>query len=148
MVAAEELGLAAEAWDDLTGAVVAALEAWDDEAGGEVAAASEPLVAGAGNALEALGAEPLLGFAACAAACLHPSDSASLCSLRQATIRPPPCCTPAHSLCASWAQAARIAARGSSASADPAARGLQRKMNNATFLTLHLVREFCPSTHH
>src|SRR5471032_3057315 len=44
------------------------------------------------------------------AACLHRSDSESLCSLRQATIRPPPGCTPAHSFCASCAQAARIAA--------------------------------------
>src|SRR5450755_829267 len=64
---------------------------------------------GAGE-LAALGAELLLGFAGSPAACLHRSDSASLCSLRQAPIRPPPGCTPAHSFCASSAQAARIAA--------------------------------------
>src|SRR6266704_1432954 len=55
---------------------------------------------GAGE-LAALGAELLLGFAARPAACLHPSDSESLCCLRQATIRPPPGCTPAHNFCAS-----------------------------------------------
>src|ERR1700690_603847 len=60
--------------------------------------------------LAALVAASLLGFEARPAACLHRSDSASLCSLRQATIRPPPGCTPAHSVCASSAQAARIAA--------------------------------------
>src|SRR5271165_566020 len=56
------------------------------------------------------GAELAPGFAARPAACLHPSDSESLCSLRQATMRPPPGCTPAHSFWASSAQAARIAA--------------------------------------
>src|SRR5882672_3710719 len=50
---------------------------------------------GAGE-LPALGAELLLGFAATPAACLHRSDNASACSLRQATMRPPPGCTPAH----------------------------------------------------
>ena len=60
--------------------------------------------------LAALGAELLLGFAARPAACLHRSDSESLCSLRQPTIRPPPGCTSAHRFYASSAQAARIAA--------------------------------------
>ena len=78
----------------------------DDEAG-ELAAALAPAD---GNPPAAPGAELLPGFAARPAACLHRSDSESLCSLRQATIRPPPGCTPAHSLCASSAQAARIAA--------------------------------------
>jgi hypothetical protein len=44
----------------------------------------------AGDALEELGAELLLPFAVSPAACLHRSDSESLCSLRQAMIRPPP----------------------------------------------------------
>jgi hypothetical protein len=61
-----------------------------DEAAGE-------LVAADGNPLAALGAALLLGFAARPEACLHRSDSEFLCSLRQATIRPPPGCTPAHS---------------------------------------------------
>src|ERR1700740_1414372 len=59
------------------------------------------------------GAELLLGVGGRPAACLHLSDSESLCSLRQATIRPPPGCTVAQNFCASSAQAARIAASGS-----------------------------------
>jgi hypothetical protein len=95
-------------WDDFAAGVAAALGALGDVVG--AGGASEAGVSEAGDALEALGAELLLGLAANPAAFLHRSDSESLCSLRQATIRPPPCCTPAHSLCASWAQAARIAA--------------------------------------
>src|SRR5450432_3911474 len=80
--------------------------AWDAGAAMLGAAA-----AALGAAAAALGAGLLLlGFVGRPAACLHPSDRASLCSLRQATIRPPPGCTPAHSFCASPAQAARIAA--------------------------------------
>ena len=41
---------------------------------------------------------------------LHPSDSSSLCSLRQATTRPPPGCTAAQNFLASAVQAARMAA--------------------------------------
>jgi hypothetical protein len=103
--AAETLGPAKER-DDVAGGLAAAPEE-PDAATGALAGASETLVPEAGDTL---GAEILLGFAASAAACLHRSDSESLCSLRQATIRPPPGCTPAHSFCASSAQAARIAA--------------------------------------
>src|SRR5450631_3263666 len=78
-----------------------------DDAARELAAA---LALAGGNPPAVLGAKLLLGFAVIPAACLHRSDSESLCSLRQATIRPPPDCTPAHSFCSSSAQAARIAA--------------------------------------
>src|ERR1019366_9726980 len=78
----------------------------DDEAGEPAA----PLPPAEGNPMAAPGAELLPGFAGSPAACLQRSDSESLCSLRQATMRPPPGCTPAHSFCASPAQAARIAA--------------------------------------
>jgi hypothetical protein len=43
---------------------------------------------GAAGELAVPGTELLLGFVGTPAACLHPSDSESLCSLRQATIRP------------------------------------------------------------
>src|SRR5580704_17414033 len=65
----------------------------DDEVG-EPTGASAPTD---GNPSAAPGAELLPGFTAMPAACLHRSDSASWCSLRQATMRPPPGCTPAHS---------------------------------------------------
>ena len=54
--------------------------------------------------------EGCVGLTGRPAAFLQLSDSASLCSLRQATTRPPPGCTPAHSLCASSPQAARRSA--------------------------------------
>src|SRR5450755_856185 len=81
-----------------------------DDVVGALAAAPETSLPEVGDALEALGAVLVVGFAGSPAACLHRSDRESLCSLRQATIRPPPGCTPAHSFCASSAQAARIAA--------------------------------------
>ena len=98
----------------------------------------------AGDTPEALGAELLLGFAASAAACLHRSDSESLCSLRQATIRPPPGCTPAHSFCASCAQAARIAASvgGSSASADCAAVAAPTRSSTLKLLIANLASKY------
>src|SRR5580704_9781518 len=61
------------------------------------------------NPAAAPSAELLPGVAGRPAACLHRSDSESLWSLRQATMRPPPGCTPAHSFFASSAQAARSA---------------------------------------
>src|ERR1700687_2112703 len=76
--AAESLGPATER-DDLAGELAAAPEE-PDVATGALAPAPETLVPEAGDTLEALGAELLLGFAACAAACLHRSDSESLCS--------------------------------------------------------------------
>src|SRR5580700_2117264 len=84
-VAAETLGRATE---------------FEDAAGESAVAREEPDVAAG-----APGAELPLVFAARPAACLHRSDSESLCSLRQATIRPPPGCTPGHSFCASSAPA-------------------------------------------
>src|ERR1700751_6076842 len=70
-----------------------------DVAAGAPAAALGALVPEAGDALgaddapAALGAGPLLGFkGGSPAACLHPLDNWSLCSLRQATILPPPGC--------------------------------------------------------
>src|SRR5580700_2709241 len=67
------------------------------------------LVGAAGEA-GAPGAAPLFDFGGRPAACLHLSDSDSLCSLRQARIRPPPDCTFAQNFCASSAHALRIAA--------------------------------------
>jgi hypothetical protein len=69
----------------------------DPDVAGVPATAPEPSLLEAGDALEPLGAEVLLGFAASPAACLHRSDNESWCALRQATTRPPPGCTPAHS---------------------------------------------------
>src|SRR5579863_1307408 len=62
------------------------------------------------GALAALGAATLPVLAVIPAAFLHRSESESLCSLRQATMRPPPGCTPAQSFCASPAHAARRSA--------------------------------------
>src|ERR1700739_1680798 len=86
----------------------AALDAGADlalESGAETRVPAAEPGGGAGEPSE-LGAELLLGFTVSPAACLHRSDSESLCPLRQATIRPPPGCTPAHSFFASSAQAA------------------------------------------
>jgi hypothetical protein len=110
-----------------------------DELAGELAAAPETSVPEAGGTIGALGAELLLGFAGSPAACLHRSDSESLCSLRQATIRPPPGCTPAHSFCASSAQAARIAASGSCAGADCAAAAAQTTSVSVKLLIANLA---------
>src|SRR6478672_13775127 len=65
-----------------------------DDVAGETAASD-------GDPVAALGAGLLPGFAASPAACLHRSDSESLCSLRQVTILPPPGCTPSHNFRAS-----------------------------------------------
>src|SRR5580693_7479688 len=73
--AAETLGPATER-DDVAGELAVAPEE-PDVATGALAAAPETLVPEAGDTLEALGAELLLGFAASAAACLHRSDSES-----------------------------------------------------------------------
>src|SRR5258707_1991928 len=101
-----EAGAVPAAWDNFVAGVTAAAGAL-----GDGAAAAGPSEAGVSEADDALGgaldAELLLGFAASPAACLHRSDSESLCSLRQATIRPPPGCTPAHSFCTSDAHAVR-----------------------------------------
>ncbi len=64
------------------------------------------------------------------AALLHPSDRASLCCARQARIRPPPGCTPAHSFCASPAQAATSVC----ADADCAAVAAQITSNSVKLL--------------
>src|SRR5262249_55929713 len=85
-------------------------------AAGALGGAAEP--DGLTGALAALGAGVLLGFAASPAACLHRSDSESLCSLRHATILPPPGCTVAQNFCASSAQATRMDASGSLDCAD------------------------------
>ena len=111
---------------------------------GELAAAPGTLTPEAGDTPEALGAELLPGFVASPAACLHRSDSESLCSLRQATIRPPPGCTPAHSFCASSAQAARIAASvgGALASADCFAAAAQKTSSTLKLLIANLASNY------
>src|SRR6267154_2647929 len=82
---------------------VAAGLVWESAAG-TLGAAADP--DGFAGESAALGAELPLGFAGRPAACLHRSDNESLCSFRQATIRPPPGCTVAQNFCASSAQAA------------------------------------------
>jgi hypothetical protein len=93
--------------DDIAGEPAVAPEEPAFAAGALAALPAAPAPAD-GNTSAALGAA-LFGFTGRPAACLHRSDSASLWSLRQAAIRPPPAGTPTHSLCTSSAQAARIA---------------------------------------
>src|ERR1035438_643485 len=69
------------------------------------------------------------------AALLHPSDRASLCCAKQARIRPPPGCTPAHSFCASPAQAATSVC----ADADCAAVTAQMTSSRVKLFTANLV---------
>src|SRR5262249_20159613 len=102
------------------------LSALPDDAGagdvaGALAVALEPLLPAGCFPLAPTQPEPLPELAASPAACLHRSDKASWCSLRQATIRPPPGCTPAQSFFASSPQAARTTASWSLDCADCAA---------------------------
>jgi hypothetical protein len=80
---AATFGAASAPWDDFAAGVAAAREARGESVG--AAGTGEAGVSETGDTLEELGAELLLGFAVSPAACLHRSDSESLCSLRHGT---------------------------------------------------------------